>query len=186
MDVHSQEVPAVTAGSADTFIQGRVEYRRVELPGLELAWAVFVGADGDVLVDKHDGHGLKRPRQTLNESYRMVSLRRSDGGLVQPRVHQLVARAWLGPPPTPEHVVDHLDAVPSHNAVGNLRWASPKENRATRSRHMRRHRARTAGRVRRIPISMRTALEVQRITGLKGQRLSSWVEQSLKQRIRTK
>ncbi len=44
------------------------------------------------------------------------------------RVHRLVAEAFLGPPPTPQHQVDHLDGNRQNNAVSNLEWVTCKEN----------------------------------------------------------
>ena len=46
-------------------------------------------------------------------------------------VHRLVAASFLGPPPSPEHShVNHKDASRSNNAVGNLEYVTPAENRA--------------------------------------------------------
>lgn len=39
-------------------------------------------------------------------------------------VHRLVALAFLGDPPTPEHTVDHIDTNAQNNHVSNLRWAT--------------------------------------------------------------
>ena len=51
------------------------------------------------------------------------------------KAHRLVAEAFLGPPPSPQHVVAHNDGVKSHNAVTNLRWATMKENHSDRRAH---------------------------------------------------
>ena len=42
-------------------------------------------------------------------------------------LHVLVARAFLGPPPSAEHTVDHIDMDTSNNAASNLRWATRSE-----------------------------------------------------------
>lgn len=57
---------------------------------------------------------------------------------------RLVLEAFVGPPPTPEHQADHIDADPLNNVVTNLRWLTPAENvgasiaRAGGRPHMRR------------------------------------------------
>lgn len=185
MDQHTQRKPAAaaTAGTAESFVESGIEYRRVTLPHIELTWAVYAGTDGGVLVDKADGRGLSRPALTVNEGYLMISLRRTDGRLVQPRVHQLVARAFLGDPPSATHVVDHIDGIPSHNEIRNLRWASPSVNRQNRTRHMRAANPQTRGRVRRIPISAGLAVEVRRRTTLRGKQLYAWVERAIEQQL---
>ena len=44
------------------------------------------------------------------------------------RVHRIVATAFLGPAPTPQHVVDHKDTNRKKNRPENLRWLSKLEN----------------------------------------------------------
>lgn len=44
------------------------------------------------------------------------------------QVHRLVAEAFIGPPPTPEHQVNHKDGVKSNNSIGNLEWVTCGEN----------------------------------------------------------
>lgn len=57
------------------------------------------------------------------------------------RVHKLVALAFLGPPPTPKHTVDHIakyggdwERERRDNRVENLRWATKAEQSANRKK----------------------------------------------------
>lgn len=43
-------------------------------------------------------------------------------------VHVLVARAFLGPPPSPKHVVDHKNGLRSDARLSNLRYLTGTEN----------------------------------------------------------
>src|SRR5574344_1598132 len=43
-------------------------------------------------------------------------------------VHRIVATAFLGNPPTPQHVVDHIDTNRCNNRPENLRWVTKLEN----------------------------------------------------------
>ena len=56
------------------------------------------------------------------------------------RVHQLMARAFFGPPPTESHTVDHIEKhggdiikERSDNRIENLRWASKREQALNRN-----------------------------------------------------
>lgn len=44
------------------------------------------------------------------------------------RVHRIVATAFLGEPPTQQHVVDHIDTNKRNNRPENLRWVTRFEN----------------------------------------------------------
>lgn len=44
------------------------------------------------------------------------------------RVHRIVAFAFLGEPPTPQHIVDHIDTNRRNNRPDNLRWLTKLEN----------------------------------------------------------
>lgn len=50
-------------------------------------------------------------------------------------VHRLVARAFLGEPPSKRHQVAHNDGNPANNHLLNLRWATPSENNMDRALH---------------------------------------------------
>lgn len=43
-------------------------------------------------------------------------------------IHRLVAKSFLGEPPSDSHVVAHGDGNPSNNRLANLRWATKSEN----------------------------------------------------------
>lgn len=43
-------------------------------------------------------------------------------------IHRIVAIAFLGPPPTAQHVVDHIDTNRQNNRPENLRWVTRFEN----------------------------------------------------------
>lgn len=58
-----------------------------------------------------------------------------DGGIADFKVHQLVCRAFNGPPPRPGMEVRHDDGDPSNNRPGNLFWGTALENAADRKRH---------------------------------------------------
>lgn len=65
----------------------------------------------------------------LVAGYPHVQLHRN--GKPSPRlVHQLVARAFLGPPPTPDHEVNHKhpDGDKTRCCVDNLEWVTRSEN----------------------------------------------------------
>jgi hypothetical protein len=51
------------------------------------------------------------------------------------QVHVLMAETFLGPKPSPNHEVRHLDGVQLNNAWDNLAWGTPLENHEDRRRH---------------------------------------------------
>ena len=65
----------------------------------------------------------------LENGYRTTSIRLSSGQRCNRLVHRLVAFAFFGAPPTPEHTqVNHKDRNKGHNAVSNLEYATPLTN----------------------------------------------------------
>lgn len=67
-------------------------------------------------------------KHRLNRGYPFVKIRDK-----HVRIHQLVIRAFHGPPPTPEHQCDHINRDREDNWADNLRWATPSENNRNRS-----------------------------------------------------
>ena len=59
--------------------------------------------------------------------YRQIVLRK-DGKNASGLVHRLVAMAFVGLPPTPDHQVNHKDFNKSNNVPENLEWVTQAEN----------------------------------------------------------
>jgi hypothetical protein len=71
---------------------------------------------------------------SVTSGYSHVSL--SDGEIVRTvRIHILVAKTFLGTPPFESAIVAHNDGIKLNCCVGNLRWASARENQNDRIRH---------------------------------------------------
>lgn len=69
------------------------------------------------------------------KGYLSVALRLPGGRWVRRAVSRVVLIAFKGPPPTPRHEAAHWDRNKLKNEIGNLRWATSKENRADMNRH---------------------------------------------------
>lgn len=59
--------------------------------------------------------------------YRQIVLRK-DGKNASGLIHRLVAIAFIGPPPTPDHEINHKDFNKSNNVPENLEWVTHAEN----------------------------------------------------------
>ena len=68
-------------------------------------------------------YGTKNAKGYLQVSVGKLKLR---------RVHQLVMRSHVGPPPTEKHTVDHIDMNITNNRLDNLRWATNSEQQLNR------------------------------------------------------
>ena len=68
-----------------------------------------------------------KPWRNVQNQYLCVHLWRGNRAKSFP-VHRLVALAFLGSPPSQEHVVAHCDGSRDNNQPWNLRWATQKEN----------------------------------------------------------
>lgn len=82
--------------------------------------------NGAVLRHSRDG---KYPRPTDNcWTFGRPSDKSGYMEIASVRVHRIVATAFHGNPPTPAHVVDHLDTNRRNNRPENLRWLTRLEN----------------------------------------------------------
>lgn len=90
---------------------------RKDIPGFEGKYAAT-----------NDGHIWSyRTKRLLKEQtqwagYKIVSVGHSKA------VHRLVAAAWLTPPPTNRHQINHIDGDKANNAPANLEWATASAN----------------------------------------------------------
>jgi DNA-binding CsgD family transcriptional regulator len=88
----------------------------------------WVSKTGDVWSERS---GQVLSQRIGTHGYAAINLSRLGGTKL---LHRLVAETWLGPPPSPDRVVDHIDGDKLNNAVENLEWVTRQENtlRATR------------------------------------------------------
>lgn len=120
---------------ADDSLSDIEEWRPVPVPG----WEVYeVSNLGRVRRMGPPQHGAKRGRvlkQVHHKTgHRFVNLHLPhDTWMVA--VSRLIALAFIGPPPSPKHHAAHDDGKPANNVVGNIKWATAKENQADRRRH---------------------------------------------------
>lgn len=99
--------------------------------------AYEVSVDG--IVRRCQGFRCRRAHRVLvpfirPNGYAQVLLYR-DGRRQRFGVHQLVALVFLGPKPSPQHQVAHLDGQRLNNHVSNLAWLLPIENDAHKDLH---------------------------------------------------
>lgn len=79
-------------------------------------------------VMRHHRPGV--PKRKLDDVWTFGTLNAETGYLQigRERVHRIVATAFHGEAPTPEHVVDHIDTNRQNNRPENLRWLTKLEN----------------------------------------------------------
>ena len=80
-------------------------------------------------------HSIVKP--FLRCGYTAVSLCFGGGSAKAKKfnVHRLVAEAFLGPCPSPKHIVAHYDGKRTNAHYSNLRWATYAENEADKKKH---------------------------------------------------
>lgn len=99
------------------------------IPGYD---GYFASSDGQILSRKRSERILspqlmsKKLRPNDRHLYVLLSL--GDGRKKRAAVHQLVARAFIGLPPTNDHVVNHKNGSADDNRAENLEWVTRKEN----------------------------------------------------------
>ena len=62
------------------------------------------------------------------KGYIRVSIYLPNGDAKRVSVHVMVAETFIGPKPTSNHQVDHIDGDKTNNNVTNLEWVTPSEN----------------------------------------------------------
>ncbi len=77
--------------------------------------------------------GVQRKR-TAGRAYRYVNLTPIGSHYRTFRVHRLVLAAFVGPCPEGMEA-RHMDGYPSNNALANLVWGTPADNRADNRKH---------------------------------------------------
>lgn len=73
------------------------------------------------------GASDNRKLDRTDKGYMRVALSK-DSVVKKKFVHVLVARAFIGPPPSTDHQVNHKDNVKNHNWPENLEWTTGSEN----------------------------------------------------------
>lgn len=76
--------------------------------------------------------GYRRPpgilHPYLTAGYPSVGLWRANKGHTT-YVHRLVATVFLGPPPSPQHEINHIDGVKTNSRLDNLEWTTSSGNK---------------------------------------------------------
>lgn len=73
-------------------------------------------------------------KPTIRESgYHRIAIIDTNGKRLTLTVHKLVATLFIGPPPSNQHTIDHIDRDTTNNYYGNLRWATNEEQVINRS-----------------------------------------------------
>ncbi len=88
-----------------------------------------IGKSGGAVVGR-----ILNPWRT-QKGYLTVSMYDGYNYKVTKKIHRLVARAFIGPPPMGKVEIRHLDGNPSNNHVENLEWGDNKDNKEDMIRH---------------------------------------------------
>lgn len=102
-------------------------------------WTPAVGYEGYYSVSSEGRVKRTRPECGTRPRRFLAPIRKRDGYLCvrlygenraweTVTIHRLVARSFLGEPPTPKHEVNHKDGRRDNNSVDNLEWVTRSEN----------------------------------------------------------
>ncbi len=94
----------------------------------------FATEDGRVLSCARAGV-LRERRPTPNHGGYLTVFVARHGRMANHPVHRMVAEAFHGPKPSPDHEVRHLDGNRTNNRPANLAWGTRRENIDDRERH---------------------------------------------------
>lgn len=94
---------------------------------LEYEGEIYLVRDNGAVYRKH---GMDRRTNSFDETWTFGVLGQQGRYLCigSAKVHRVVAIAFLGPPPSEEYVVDHINRDKTNNRVENLRWITRLEN----------------------------------------------------------
>lgn len=107
----------------------------MELRPIPNAPGYFARSDGAII---GPGPGGRRPqplKPVMVRRYWVVGIRVEKNLFRLRTVNRLVALAFHGEPPTPEHHAAHRDGNRDNNVPGNISWLTPTENAADKARH---------------------------------------------------
>lgn len=77
---------------------------------------------------RHQRKGKRKRKLDEVWSFGMPNIATGYMNFCGERVHRIVATAFLGPAPTEQHVVDHIDTNRQNNRPDNLHWLTKLEN----------------------------------------------------------
>lgn len=100
---------------------------------MDEVWRAVVGYEST-----HQVSNLGQAR-TVKRPHRLLGLRVYRGGYLRTTIstknrqqhrpiHRLVAEAFIGLPPTPNHQINHIDGNKTNNRADNLEWCTVQEN----------------------------------------------------------
>lgn len=88
----------------------------------------FYSARDNGAILRHQREGMRKRKLDDIWSFGTPNIATGYMDFCGERVHRIVATAFLGPAPSEQHVVDHIDTNRQNNRPENLRWLTKLEN----------------------------------------------------------